>query len=94
MLVVKLELHDANMGGAVSELGRVVIANTGTGDPVYGDYVVAVGSGGQDPHSILQTPQKRGHVHDHPRLKASAWALVAKALQSVGFARARRSEVP
>lgn len=88
MLVLKLELHDASKGGAVSELGRLVIANTGQGDLVYGDYRVALGEGGRDPHAILETPQKTGQVHDHPR-KESAWALVAKALCSLGFARAR-----
>ncbi len=86
MLVIKVELHNANKGGAVSELGRLVIANVG-GDKVFGDYKVALGEGGRDPHAILNAPQKAGQVHDHPRLSASVWVLVAKALRSCGVER-------
>ncbi len=86
MLVLKLELHDANKGGAVSELGRLVIANVG-GDKAYGDYRVALGEPGRNPHLILEKPQKEGQVHDHPRLTAPVWSLVAKALRSVGVER-------
>ena len=88
MLLVKLEFHNANKGGAVTELGRVVIVNAGTGDAVYGDYRVALGEAGRDPHQILEAPQKASQVHDHPR-KEGAWKLVAKALCSLGFGRVR-----
>ena len=91
MLVVKLELHDATRGGAVSELGRVVIANVGSGDMLYGDYNVALGEPGRDPHAILASPQKKGQVHDYERMKESAWSLVAKALRSVGVEKMMRS---
>lgn len=88
MLVVRLEHHDPDKGGAVSELGRMVIANV-HGDHVHADYVACIGEAGRDPHEILQTPQKSGQVHDHPRQSASAWTLVSKALVSVGFGRVK-----
>lgn len=85
MLVVKLEDHSPKTG-KVRELSRIVIDEC-RGDHCYADYIVALGEDAA-PLAILEAPRKRGHVHDFARGEPW-WALVAKALRSMGFGRVR-----
>lgn len=80
MIVVRVELHSAPTG-QVSEIGRMVIANDGTGDRLRGNYTARLMRRGS-PTAVLRV----GEVKDHARLSYSVWVLVAKALAAVGFA--------
>lgn len=83
MLVVKIELHSA-VTGQVSELGRMIIANDGTGTPDHGNYNVALGRKGNTSNAaVLERPSRRGRVEKHLRKHLSVWMLVRKALDSV-----------
>lgn len=83
MLVVKVELHNANTG-EVSVIGRCIIANVGGSDRL-GNYTVRLGKDGDEVlESIWDDPQKDGAVMQHRR-KEPVWSLAAKALRSVGF---------
>ena len=77
MLVVKVELHPFSNPSDVQELGRIIIANTGTSDdPEIGHYVVYGVKNGER--------YIRGAIKNHPRLKKSVWRLVAKAIKFMG----------
>lgn len=79
MIIVKIEPHSA-VTGKVSEIGRCLISNSLTGSRTRGDYLVQVlrrGSPGR--------VQRSGRVLGHPRLSASVWQLVRKALEATGF---------
>jgi hypothetical protein len=80
MLVVKIELHNANTG-RISEIGRMQIANVGGTDEV-GDYAIDLSSEG---FAGSKDVRKSGRVENYPRLIAPIWSLVSKALHSVGF---------
>lgn len=85
MLLVTVTLIPGGYGPP-EELGRIIIANDGTGDQKVGNYVVRVGRKGQtDNRQIYQKPQRQGEVKNHRRLSLSVWTLVAKALHVVGF---------
>ena len=94
MLVIKIELHSARTG-KVDEIGRMLIANEGSGDAQRGDYSVHVLRRG----SIKVAPriseylgplgavkfkgtQRWGEVKNYPRLSYSVWRLVSRALRS------------
>lgn len=83
MLVVKVELHNANTG-EVSEIGRAVIANDDTGTSRAGNYDVKQRDGEPSNAAIWTQPDREGRVEGHPRAEP-VWSLVAKALKSVGF---------
>lgn len=83
MLVVKVELHSA-ITGEVTELGRMIIANDGSGDGQTGNYTVRLGRKGQtDDRQVYTKPQRTGEVKGHRRLALSVWNLVGKALHAV-----------
>jgi hypothetical protein len=85
MLVVKVELHSA-VTGEVTELGRAIIANEGTGTPDHGNYNVSIGRKGQTGNiAIFSKPVRRGYVRQHARLSSSVWILVRKSLEAAGF---------
>ncbi len=79
MIVVKIELHSA-ITGEVSEIGRMNIANDGSGDAGRGNYSAALMRRGS-PNKVL----RHGEVKNHARQSYSVWVLIAKALASVGF---------
>jgi hypothetical protein len=91
MIVVKIELHPAS-GGPAQELGRMVIANTG-GNREIGEYTVRSRtweSMVEEPDQpstrrVWDSPELEGSVKGYPRLTAPIWALVARALGSLGF---------
>jgi len=85
MIVAKLELHSA-ITGKVTEIGRMIIANDGSGTPTRGDYDVFLGRKGHDLNAaVVRNPQRKGKVLGHARQAYSVWRLVARALESVGF---------
>jgi hypothetical protein len=78
MLVVKIELHNANTG-EISEIGRMTIANVG-GTVGRGDYEVRLA-----PDSFCGDPSRSGSVKNYPRIGSPVWLLVARALAAVGL---------
>lgn len=85
MIVVRVELHSANTG-EVSEIGRMIIANDGTGDRDQGNYIVKLGRKGTTLNgAIWAKPHREGEVKDYARNAYSVWELVARALKSVRF---------
>lgn len=88
MLVVTLELHNANTG-KVSELGRVIVANDGTGSELVGNYEVRAGAGTNPIREsatrwVWHHPRLLGRVEGHDR-RSDAWDLIAKALAALGY---------
>lgn len=77
MIVVKIELHSA-ITGKVSEIGRMLIVNDGTGTHKRGNYNVGIMRRG-----TIKTVQKRGRVQEYPRLSYTVWELVRRSLMSV-----------
>lgn len=86
MIVVRVELHSA-VTGQVTEIGKMIISNDGTSnDPDVGSYDVRLGRRGDtDIMKVYHHPQREGRVVGHQRLKKPVWALVSRALASVGF---------
>lgn len=95
MIVVKLELHSA-VTKEVTQLGQIVIANTGKGSRTRGNYTVRQarkdrlialtlpdGSLAYDEKAYLN-PQRQGEVLDHARLAKPVWNLIFKALKALG----------
>lgn len=79
MLVLKLELHNANTD-EISQIGQVIIANTG-GTRERGNYRVAVARKGDfNLKSNWTKPLRQGKVEDYPRLSYNVWRLVSRAL--------------
>lgn len=83
MIVVKVELHNANTG-EISIIGRMDIANISRLGRMSkrGDYKVRLYrrkamTGGKP--KIL----REGYVHNYPRLSYSIWRLIARALKAV-----------
>lgn len=97
MLVIKIELHSA-ITGAVSEIGRMNIANEGTGTAQRGDYKVQVirrsaptdkGFWDYNASNVTRT----GEVKNYPRLSYNVWRLITRALLSA-FPEEQRSGNP
>lgn len=86
MLVVKIELHNANTG-RVSEVGRLIIANDETSDSEQvGNYRVCLARDGvTDNRAVWGRPAREGRVLDYPRLDEPVFELVARALAAIGF---------
>lgn len=82
MLVVKIELHSA-ITGEISEIGKMIIANTG-GTRECGDYRVAVSHKNDlnDLKKIWTEPCREGEVKSYPRLSYNVWRLVSRAIRS------------
>lgn len=78
MIVVKIELHNANTG-VVSEIGRMTVCNIG-GSNRLGTYSVDV-----EPDTFYGAPRLTGKFSDYPRLAKPVWSLVAHALAAVGI---------
>lgn len=87
MIVVRVELHSA-VTGKVTELARAHIANIG-GTNTLGDYSITTLRGRSAADLDRRVPQRSGKVSGHPRLSEHVWHLVAKALTSVGYGKAR-----
>lgn len=86
MLVLKLELHSA-ITGKVTEIGRTIIANDGTGNRDVGNYICKVARKQKDGtvydnRRIWKSPLRVGSVKNHKRNQQNVWRLVLKALAS------------
>jgi len=77
VLVVKVELHSARTG-AITEIGRMVIVNDGTGTQERGNYNVGVLRKGSQ-----SKVQHETRVENYPRLSYSVWELVRRGLNSI-----------
>lgn len=83
MIVVKVELHNAN-NGEISEIGRAIIFNDGSGTAERGNYGVRIGRKGNTLNAaILSHPQKQAKVLDYPRQSYTVWELVRRSLNAV-----------
>lgn len=83
MIVVKIELWSA-ITHRISEIGRMYIANDGSGSAERGDYQAAVCKRGTDkvPHPLDPAGPKAtrsGAIKDYPRLAYNVWRLIARA---------------
>ena len=85
MIVVKVELHSA-VTGIVSEIGRTILVNDGTGTRSRGNYHVAVMRKGS------RQTLRNGRVEDYPRLSYNVWRLVSRALLSAFPEEAKRND--
>lgn len=87
MIVVRVELHSA-INGRITELARMHIANDGSHpNPRHGNYMCRTIRGRSKDQLDQNTPQRKGGVHDHPRLAQHVWNLVAKCLYSMSYGR-------
>jgi hypothetical protein len=86
MIVVRVELHSA-INGRVSEIGRIVIANDGTGSASVGNYRGLAYRGRSRSQLDRRVVTRTGIVRDYPRLRLHVWNLVAKMLASMGYGR-------
>lgn len=78
MIVVKIELHSARTG-KVTELGRLHIANDGTGTKSRGNYnVTKIGK------RRRKLPPVTARVENFPRLSYSVFRLLRRALEAIG----------
>lgn len=83
MLVVKVELYSA-ITGEISELGRMIIANDGTGDHEIGNYDVKMARPRQDLNAaIWRNPDRQGRVEGYDRLNRPVWELVHLSLDAL-----------
>ena len=93
MIVVKVELH-GSFSGRVTELGRMLIGNTGDTTGPRGDYEVRVlrrkakriGTVGETEDNPFHQWKKaavirKGEVKNYPRLSYNIWRLVLRALR-------------
>mgnify|MGYP001046820414 CR=1 FL=1 len=79
MIIVRVELHSA-ITGRVTELARMMIANTGGGSASRGDYTVETYRGRDSVSLAKRNIQRSGKVHNYPRQAIHVWHLVARAL--------------
>ncbi len=84
MLVVRVELHSA-VTGAVTELARMDIVNTGGGTAQRGEYITQVFRGRDRAALNKRKVQREGRVNNWPRLQLHVWNLVAVALRNMGY---------
>jgi len=86
VIVVKIELWSA-VTGKSSELGRMYIANDGTGTSNNCDYdAVVCRRGSKDVPQPLAAagpkPTRKARVENYPRLSYNVWRLVLRALRA------------
>lgn len=92
MLVVTIELYSA-VAHRVTLLHRGIIANTGTGTEMLGEYDAAFGGREQErPQAIMQNPERRSVVREFPRKRLNAWHLLSNALIMAGYGSAPRKD--
>jgi len=83
MIVVRVELHSA-VTGKVTELARMLVANTGTGTAARGNYRARTLRGRSRTDLDRGTVQREGLIEGHPR-RLHVWRLVARALARLGY---------
>ena len=88
MIVVKVELRNANKGGEVTELARMHICNEGGTHDLgsYGVYVMRGRSKAQlDDAAKHRNHQHTGNLTEWPRLRLHVWNLVLASLLACGY---------
>jgi hypothetical protein len=84
VLVIKIELHSA-ITGAVTEIGRMNLANDGHGTAELGHYKAQVLRRGNSEPGWEENKNKitrTGAVDNYPRQAYNVWRLVLRALKS------------
>jgi hypothetical protein len=84
MIIVRVELHSA-ITGKVTELARMMIANTGAGSATRGDYTVETYRGRDSVSLAKRIVQRAGAVTNYPRQAIHVWHLVARALHATKY---------
>ena len=95
MIVVKIELHSA-VTRRITEIGRMVIWNTGAGSPSKGDYKAVVlrkptGKGLDWDDQMYDTMRgmskatRESEVKNYSRLSRPVWDLVTLAVKNMGY---------
>lgn len=77
MIVVKVELHSARTG-KVTEVGRLLIANDGTGTPRRGNYTGVLLRRGS-----TKRVQRTARLLDYPRQSYTVWEFVRRMLNAL-----------
>lgn len=85
MIVVRIELHSA-VTGEISEIGRMYIANDGTGSRRRGNYdALVMRRGAASPPTWAEKVARavrRSRVENYPRISLPIWELVRRALDA------------
>lgn len=84
MIVVRVELHSA-VTGKVTELGRMHIANDGTGTASKGHYDGYTIRGRSREALDVGVPQRRARVENYSRESQHVWNLVSLMLKAMGY---------
>lgn len=84
MIVLRIELHSA-VTKRVTELGRIHIANDGSGTGSVGNYIVAALRGRSTEQLDRGARQREGRVTGFPRQQLHVWNLAARALKAMGY---------
>lgn len=83
MLVIKVELWKWGNKEDAKEIGRMYIANDGTGSSRRGNYdawICRKGSTERPPHGSYT---RKGRVEDYPRKSYIVWKLIKRALNNI-----------
>ena len=81
MLVVKIEIWPFGQESKKRELGRMSIANDGTGGVQTGNYNAKIFKSMEYSEKALSTSVwKKGRVEDFPRLRLGPWDLLLRSL--------------
>jgi len=90
MLVVRLELHNANTC-EVSTIGSIKIANMGMSETNTADYNIGEFSGAVSPLAYGAEVCNSGYVLNHDR-GMDVWTLVSKALKNLGYGKSKEEK--
>ncbi len=84
MIVVKIELWPLGSEERRREIGRMYIANDGSGTQVRGNYKAVVCRRGttENPLRGRVRAVREGHVENYPRKSANVWKLIMRCLRS------------
>lgn len=85
MIVITVDLVSAVSDDRSRQLGRMIIANDGTGSETLRNYSVRTLRGRSKFALSQNIVQRAGKVIAHPAARLHIWHLVSKALQSVGY---------
>ena len=84
MLVVSVDLHNANTG-KITRIAQEVIYNDGTGTNEIGNYVASIAKDVDinNPGRIVETPRNSARVRGYKRLNMDVWPLVLESLKEI-----------
>ena len=83
MLVVKIELWKWGNKESAKEIGRMYIANDGSGTLQRGNYDTYICRRGADEPPPDGIYTKQGRVEDYPRKSYTVWELIKRSLNNL-----------